>query len=448
MGRNGAGRGRYIIANPLSGFDSRVPTENVKGTLVLDKITSWKQFERLCADLLSAEGLLIDSASESSVDTTGTDFKATEEFRSHSGAVMRVRWRVQCKHYARSGTNLNRDEVSVLLNLFEATAAPDEGLFIITSTDYTEPATKVIDDYLTNHRGRRITLWNQRQLISKLERHSDISKRYGLKIDNADFSSIFGALKLKPEPLSVLLISDQSALAHDLTRGLRDLGSKLTFLPFWIYQDTTRLRFLHHTVFKEPIDLVICFLGDSFGLPLPSILVDTIMSSHRQGSSILLFPFLAWCLKRGINAGLRDVIPVELLDPREAKESDVSPRVGDYRKGDFRWLLAFDSFAEDRYMELTADGNDDEFAKDISDKFGLSHSFEFLRPLRGARVRFKDTAGNPLVVTREDSHGKVCYLNTCCHSCLSDVPVSSPLSSSTDFAVLLRNVLIWLTRRN
>jgi hypothetical protein len=408
---------------------------------MLDKLTDWKQFERLSADLLAAEGLSIDS--EPSVDRSGTDFKATEEFRSHGGRVIRVRWRVQCKHYAKSGNSLKRDEAVKILHLFDLTAAPDEGLFVIVSTDYSEEAERAFNDYVVQHPTRRTMIWNQRQLIAKLERHPEILKRYGLRNVDSDFLSILASLKRR-NPFNVLLISDQSALAHDIAKGLRQLGAKLIFVPFWTYQDSTRLQLLRRTLRDDHVDLVVCFLGDSFGLPLPGILIETILNCHQRGSAILLFPFLAWSLKRDINAGLRDIVPVELLDPLEAKEYGDTSVLDGYRKGDFRWLLAFDSFAEDQYVELTSEGNDKEFATGVSDKFGISHSFEYLRPLRGARVRFKDTVGNPFIVTREGVYGKICYLNTCCHSCLSSVPVLSPLSSSSDFSVLFRNVLSWL----
>lgn len=409
---------------------------------MLDRITDWKQFERLAEDLLEAEGFSIDS--EPGVDRTGTDFKATEEFRSHSGGVIRVRWRVQCKHYAPSGNNLKRDEAVKILSLFEMTAAPDEGLFVIVSTDYSEEADRVFNEYVVQHPTRRTTIWNRRHLIAKLERHPDILKRYGLQNIDSDFLSILATLKQR-RPLNVLLISDQSALAHDVAKGLRQLGAKLTFLSFWNYQDSSRLLLLlAQKMHYESVDLVICFLGDSFGWPLPGFLMDAILQCHERGSPILLFPFLAWSLKRNLNTELRDLIPVELLEPSDAREYSASNVTSTYQKGDFRELLAFDSFAEDQYMEFNSRDNDVEFASGVSDKFGISHSFEYLRPLRGARVRFEDTAGTPFIVTRESKQRKVCYLNTCCHSCLNDVPVLSPLSISPDFSILFRNVLNWL----
>lgn len=413
---------------------------------MLRRLTDWKQFERLAADLLTAEGLTIDS--EPSLDRTGTDFKASEEFRSHSGSAIRVRWRVQCKHYAQSGKNLNRSEAVEILNLFRNTSAPDEGLYIVTSTDYTEEAKRVFDDYSARQPGIRIMLWNRRQLISRLERHPELVRRYGLELHKVDYLSVLAPLQ-RYAPLGVLLISDQSVLAHDVAEALRLIGCRLVFLPFWNYLDAGRLALLDHTVLQDKFDLVVCFLGDSFSLPLPTSLVDRIVQLHIHGSSVLFFPFVAWSMRRGLYPGLRGVSPVELLDPTKAKEQVTSARLlGEHRKGDFRWLLSFDSFAEDQYMELAVDGAEEGFSIGLSAKFGISHSFEYLRPADGAKVQVTDTAGNPLVVTRETTNGRVCYLNTCCHSCLSPVPISSPLAASTDFSILFRNILVWLVGKN
>src|SRR5438445_3016243 len=177
---------------------------------MLEKLKDWKEFERLCADVLSEERLSIES--EPSLDRTGTDFVAGEEFRSHSGGVIRVQWRVQCKHYAESGKNLGRGEAVEILHLFDLTAKPDEGLFVIMSTDYTEEAKRVFDEYSTTHRGSRITLWNRRHLIAKLERHPEIIRRYGLELRRIDYLSILAPLQSVGR-IDVLLLSDESALA-------------------------------------------------------------------------------------------------------------------------------------------------------------------------------------------------------------------------------------------
>ena len=67
-------------------------------------VAEWKAFERLCADLLEAEGHAI--ASEPFVDRSGIDLLTIQEFRSHSNDSIRLTWHVQCKHYASSGKKL------------------------------------------------------------------------------------------------------------------------------------------------------------------------------------------------------------------------------------------------------------------------------------------------------------------------------------------------------
>jgi hypothetical protein len=125
-----------------------------------NSLQDWKDFERLCADLLNAEGFIIES--EPFVDRTGGDIIATEEYRSHvPNRVIRIKWRVQCKHYARSGKNLGRKEVEETLHSYAVARGPDEGLFIIIDTDYTEAAKEVIDKYINQNPDARVTLWNQ-----------------------------------------------------------------------------------------------------------------------------------------------------------------------------------------------------------------------------------------------------------------------------------------------
>src|SRR6185369_12516816 len=97
----------------------------------------WKNFERLCADLLEAEGFIIES--EPFVDRKGADLIAVEIYQSHEPTrQVRKRWRVQCKHYAGSGRNLGRKEIEEALFNYGANRGPDDGLFLIVDTDYTE----------------------------------------------------------------------------------------------------------------------------------------------------------------------------------------------------------------------------------------------------------------------------------------------------------------------
>jgi hypothetical protein len=411
------------------------------------KNIEWKDFERLCADLLSAEGFIIES--EPSIDHTGTDITAKEEYRSHDPTrSISIRWRVQCKHYAGSGKSLGRNEVEKSLYNFEAIRRPDEGLFLIVDTDYTEPASEVIDKYLQQHPGTRITLWNQRQLATRLERHKHLFTRYGLSYPKADYLSVFSSLE-KLGSFRVLIISDQSAMAHNLTSGLRTANFDITFLPFWNYQEPVRVELILSSISTESFHLVICFLGDSFGLPIPHSIIEIIEHSYNEGAAVLFFPFFAWSLNKGSYKSLRNIIPVRLEDPNKLSLDVVIDRVfGNYRRGDFSPLIGFDFFAEDHYIELDPSDGILPFIDGIKTRFGLSHTFEYLKATDGSKIGWEDTTGNPIVVFNNSGKGKVCYLNTCCHACLSTIPVSSPIEASMETAILTKNVIQWLLDKN
>ena len=407
---------------------------------ILTKLDDWKQFERLCADLLEAEGYTIES--EPFVDRKGTDIIASQEYTSYAGDTIKLRWKVQCKHYAGSGKNLGRKEMDECLFNYEANRQRGDGLLLIIDTDYSEIAKETVDSYLANHHDARINLWNQRQLSTRLERHPYIVFKYGLSSVRVDYHSVLSSLN-RFGAVSTLLISDQSALAHNLTSVLRNIGFDVTFLSFWNYQDIIRTHLALQT-FPAQFKLIIIFLGDSFGLPLPGSILDIICRGHNNGTPLLFFPFVAWSINRGYYRSLVDIVPVKLLDPITAWEFDIRQIVGDYRRGDYRWLLKSDSFAEDQYSEIDPLDGYSPFVDGVESRFGLSHSFEYLESMKDAKVMWKDTVGNPIVVVRESKVGKVCYLNTCCHSCMTTIPVLSPLEVSHHFGVLLRNVISWL----
>src|ERR1700726_2864928 len=96
----------------------------------LNRMVDWKEFEHLCADLLTAEGFRIEY--EPSLDRDGVDIVATEYYRSHDPTrTITIRWRVQCKHYVRSGRNLGRKGVEDALNAFELSRQFNEGLLLM-----------------------------------------------------------------------------------------------------------------------------------------------------------------------------------------------------------------------------------------------------------------------------------------------------------------------------
>jgi hypothetical protein len=411
---------------------------------IFEQLADWKDFERLCADLLEAESFIIES--EPFVDRMGADIVATEVFKAHNDPSRHreIRWRVQCKHYAGSGNKLGRAEVEEALNSYGAYRGHDDGLLIIVDTDYTEPAQQVIDRYRSVHPDAFIWIWNQRQLLTRLERHPHLLRRYNLPLLKVDFLSILGSIK-SLGPVRTLFISDQSATAHDLTSVLRAAGFEITFLPFWNYLDETRMEIYEATVLADEFSLIVCLLGDSFTLPLPAKLLKVIERCYKAGTSLLVFPFLAWSINRGLYSPLRDIIPVELEDPKKIPLALKVKRVtSSYRNDDLSWLLAYDSFAENQYVEIDPKDGKSQFTRGIDTRFGLAHSFEYLTIKRNAELIWADTTGNPLIVVSETDRSKVCYLNTCTHSCLSSIVISSPFEVTPQFSQLMSNVLTWL----
>ena len=145
----------------------------------LEAIREWKTFERLCADLLEAEQFVVTK--EPSVDTSGWDLQAVEEYRTHDPSrKILLRWRVQCKHYAPSGQNLSRTELEHILVGFQAVRGPDEGLLVMISTDYTEPAQRLWEEFAAKHPQIQVQVWNARQLLAKVHKYPHLMAQYGI----------------------------------------------------------------------------------------------------------------------------------------------------------------------------------------------------------------------------------------------------------------------------
>lgn len=410
---------------------------------MLDRLRDWKAFERLCADLLEAEHFVVTA--EPSVDTSGIDIEAVEEYRSHDPArTFKLRWRVQCKHYAHSGKNLDRTEIESILVGFEATRGSVDGLLIMTSTDYTEPAKRAWDKYAQNHRDARIQVWNGRQIVAKLARHPAIAYRYGLTVVANDTATPMLAIS-HLLPCSALVISDQSPLAHDVAATLARAGCDVSILSVWNYLDASRLQMFIGPVIASKPRLVVVHFGDTFGYPVPESLRIAVRALHRSGSALLFFPFMAWMIAHSRGFELEELCPARLISAgTHMSAPDARKIIGEYRAGDFTFMLNADRFAENQYVELDPAQVAPTFRAGIPQRFGFAHSFEFLQAARGATVQWSDTSGNPFVVTSNEEGRRAAYVNTCCHTCLSLARQRSPFESSAEFSQVLSNVIGWL----
>jgi Restriction endonuclease len=416
----------------------------------LSKISDWKDFERLCADLLEAEGFSIDL--EPYVDRTGVDIVASCEYRAHAPSLpaIRVRWFVQCKHYAPSGTNLGRSEIETMLTSYNAARGKDDGLLIILSTDYTEPAANILAQFLQSKPDAKVMLWNRRHVFSLLDRHKHLPERYGLYHGAREVSFPKTSLRILSDK-PVLIVSDQSAFAHDLCSLLRNAGVQVYFLPVWNYSSDFRLDLLVTVLQRQEFALAAVFLGDSFGVSFPYRLEKFLLRIAEDGGSLLFFPFSAWLIERAHMRALSHAIPVRLAPSSLSRGHSMRARalssdraLSNMNEGDFRNLLAETTFEEDEYIECKP--NDHSLPFDISDieLFGISHSYEHLIASPLVTHVLQDRNQNPFVVTGYFEGAKVAYINSCCHSCMTSTAVPSPLSIAPQFQQLVERLLLWL----
>ena len=193
-------------------------------------------------------------------------------------------------------------------------------------------------------------------------------------------------------------------------------------------------------------DLVLVFVGDSFEVAMPRHLQRSLSDLHGHGAGVMPFPFTAWSQRAGLLLQLTGITPVSLMEAGGVTQEVYQKRFpGEFRKGDFSSdLLLWDSFVEDRYMELDPATAEPGWATGIERSFGLPHSFEVLQEKPGATVAWRDSTGNPFIVTMETETGRVCYVNSCCHSCVSVNRVPSPLEVSDEFGLALLNAFRWL----
>lgn len=394
------------------------------------------QFEDLCIDLLSAEGFIIER--EASVDIFGFDIIALQEFKSHSGEKLTIRWFVQCKHYAKSGNSLGREVVEKYISTYNTIKKPNEGLLFIVDTNYTEPAKIRIDEFLELHKGAHVKIWNQRHLSTMLDRHPNLLSKYNLELSKINYVDHFSSLSSFSEK-KILIISDQSNIAHNLTSIFRQNNFQLTFLPYWNYINPHR-QYLFHAY--QEYDLIICFLSDTFSDPLPDKLCELISNYHKKGSSVLFFPFFAWSINKGINLTLENIIPVKLRSYGDIK-SPISQPSNPEQSNDFSFYLMFDSFAEDIFVEINQVNNDYGILSDLIQPISIKYSYEYLSAKSDCKIILQDNNDNPVIVVSHNK-SKVAYVNICTHNCFSTIPISSPIETNVDMTNIFVDLLTWL----
>lgn len=402
-------------------------------------IESGRQFEELCIDLLAAEGFEI--IREPSVDIFGFDIIALEEYKSHSGKTLTIKWYVQCKHYANSGNNLGREELEKYLATYTVVKKPNEGLLFIIDTNYTEPAKIRIDEYSDFHKDARVQIWNQRHLSTLLDRHPNLLSKYKLTLSKVNYIDNFISLNAFSEK-KVAIISDQSNIAHNLTSIFRQYNFQITFLPYWNYINPHRQFLYYSSSFSEEYDLIICFLSDTFSEPLPVRLGELIVEYYNKGTSVLFFPFFAWSIDKGINNILDDIIPVKLRS-----YVDISSTLTQFLKpetnNEFSFYLMFDSFAEDIFVEINHTNDDSGIIQKLAQPISLKYSYEYLSAKKNCKIILKDSNDNPVIVVNEKK-SKVAYINICTHNCFSTIPISSPIETNMDMAKIFVDLLKWL----
>lgn len=139
-------------------------------------LSGWEEFQDLCADLLVVEGFYNVRPGGSGTDR-GIDINAEEDIGGSSDYREKVRWLVQCKHYAGSGKSVGEKEIAEIQDYLEQHNA--DGLFILTDTHLTATAVQKIETFdRTKRHSYRARFWDHRDLTQRLLRHPTIAEEY------------------------------------------------------------------------------------------------------------------------------------------------------------------------------------------------------------------------------------------------------------------------------
>ncbi|MAT97204.1 MAG: hypothetical protein CL608_08680 [Anaerolineaceae bacterium] len=282
-----------------------------------------------------------------------------------------------------------------------------------------------------------IQIWDQRQLENRLLRHPLIAQKYKLVQDTAIASPFF-----RPglEDKSILIISDTSTFAYQLFSTLNKVSANVQIITFWQYSDPARLQLLFKDILDTPHDLVIFFLGDTFGFPIPDMILEKVLKTAAAGKGIIFFPFFAWALHQGAYQALDKLIPVKLVD--EPRKDQLWLKASRFLAGDdYTWLNA-EAFIENQPATIKVD-NRHPLLKEIEHDFDLIHSFEFLTIKEQANCILTDNIGTPFLVINEATTAPIVYINSCTHNCLSKTHILSPFEISDPFQKLIVNTISW-----
>lgn len=139
---------------------------------------TWEQFEKLCVDLLEAEGFMNVMASGGAGGDQGRDISAEELITSRTGKQWILQWMVQCKHYAASGRSVGHREVADIIDFLSTHDA--DGLLVITDTNLTASLVKKLEKFDRDKKHPyKAVFWNGHRLRKLLlERHLNLLARY------------------------------------------------------------------------------------------------------------------------------------------------------------------------------------------------------------------------------------------------------------------------------
>ena len=402
-------------------------------------VLSWSDFEKLCGDLLEADGFEVEPLP---VGAPGADFIAIRIYRDHQGHELRQPWLVQCKNYAGSKRSVRAGDIQGIGDF--ARANDCKGVIVVTSTSISRPA----EDILKGSGEHEV--WDARRLQVMLERHPDVAKRYGLATQATQSWPLGDA----PANLKALVVSDGTPLSYSVSHALRSAGMLVTHIPPWHEAGQRTREVMLARSLRDEFDIALFFRGANFSQPLPPRLIATIIEHVSEKRPLILTPFAAWRARVGLDLELQPLLPVALSPARDAQAIVEASTAAykdrlfpDYWDIEARVASVCDGFVENSYNEwhTTKEGTT-ALATDVA--FGFYNSYELLTPKDSTEVWLRSTTGLPAVVVWDSLAPPVAYVNCCFHTCFSGTWMDDPWDAAPDFRDLfLRLIAVLLGPR-